>query len=335
MLGICAAANVAQAQSLADSVADFSGVQGHGGWYYGFYDGDVVTPYHPSDFELMASFDSGLNGEPPYWHNLEGPGGYFSLIRASRVHPNGRFTSGGRVAEDQWVVRRWVSTFNGSVRVRASFVDLNTSCGNGIRAHIFLGSSEVYSHIVNSLVEQVFEMDLCVSIGTIIDFAVDPLESWDSCDNTGVTVSITGPITADPVPVRSCLGGTSSMSVEARGSGNINYTWRKNKLPLQDGPHYSGVNTPTLSVLNARVADQGMYDCVASVCGGAFASAQAELSICYADYNCDGSVNSQDFFDFISGFMSEDPRVDSINLDGYVNSQDLMDFIAAFFAGCN
>ncbi len=53
--------------------------------------------------------------------------------------------------------------------------------------------------------------------------------------------------------------------------------------------------------------------------------------ICPADFNCDGAVNSQDFFDFLSAFFAGNA---DFNHDGATNSQDFFDFLAAFFAGC-
>ncbi|MGE3106897.1 MAG: GC-type dockerin domain-anchored protein [Phycisphaerales bacterium] len=52
---------------------------------------------------------------------------------------------------------------------------------------------------------------------------------------------------------------------------------------------------------------------------------------CPADFNADGSVNSQDFFDFLAAFFASDA---DFNHDGVTNSQDFFDFLAAFFAGC-
>ncbi len=335
-VAIAACSHSATAQVVADSVADFSGVQGQNGWFYGYYDGDVVTPYRPSDFALFPAFDVGINGEPPYWHLQEGEGGYFTLMRASRCHPNGRFTSGGRVPIDHWAVRRWVSPINGLVRVSASFTDLNQTCGNGVRAHIFLGSQEIFTDVVTSLVERRYEMDLCVSIGTIIDFAVDPLESWDSCDNTGTVFTVLGPIIQNPVDATTCLSGSTTLSVGVRGEDTHTFTyhWRKDGLLLDNGPHFANVNSSTLTIMDARVAEQGAYDCVVSVCGGAFLSTPAQVSLCFADYNCDGRINSQDYFDFISDLMTGNRRADFINNDGFLNSQDYFDFIQAFFAGC-
>jgi len=55
---------------------------------------------------------------------------------------------------------------------------------------------------------------------------------------------------------------------------------------------------------------------------------------CHADFNNDGFIDSQDFFDFIPAFFAQDVNAD-INADGVVNSQDFFDFLSEFFAGCN
>ena len=55
---------------------------------------------------------------------------------------------------------------------------------------------------------------------------------------------------------------------------------------------------------------------------------------CPCDWNHDGLVTSQDFFDFLSGFFVENA---DYNHDGQTNSQDYFDFLGCFFvrpAGC-
>jgi uncharacterized membrane protein len=54
---------------------------------------------------------------------------------------------------------------------------------------------------------------------------------------------------------------------------------------------------------------------------------------CPADFNGDGLLNSQDFFDFVGAFFGGTPNAD-FNGDGQINSQDFFDFVTAFFAGC-
>jgi hypothetical protein len=52
---------------------------------------------------------------------------------------------------------------------------------------------------------------------------------------------------------------------------------------------------------------------------------------CRADWNDDGSVTSQDFFDFISDFFNNNA---DFNADGTTTSQDFFDFLALFFTPC-
>jgi hypothetical protein len=54
---------------------------------------------------------------------------------------------------------------------------------------------------------------------------------------------------------------------------------------------------------------------------------------CMADFNGDGTVDSQDFFGFLQAFFDEKAAAD-FNQDAVVNSQDLFEFLTAFFSGC-
>jgi hypothetical protein len=70
---------------------------------------------------------------------------------------------------------------------------------------------------------------------------------------------------------------------------------------------------------------------------GVFAGSSAGVwrldGACAADFDADGAVTSQDFFDFLAAFFAGLPAAD-FNDSGAVDSQDFFDFLGAFFAGC-
>jgi hypothetical protein len=52
---------------------------------------------------------------------------------------------------------------------------------------------------------------------------------------------------------------------------------------------------------------------------------------CDCDWNADSTLNSQDFFDFLSAFFAGSA---DFNMDAVTNSQDFFDFLTCFFGGC-
>ena len=122
-------------------------------------------------------------------------------------------------------------------------------------------------------------------------------------------------------------------SVSASGLGLLTYRWRNGGADLADSPgHISGAHTPTLTITNAVPSDAGSYSCVVSN-GCSVPSESASLSVCAADFNCDGHVNVQDIFDFLSAWFAGDPRADFNGVNG-IGVQDIFDFLSAWFAGC-
>ncbi len=160
---------------LADSVQDFSDVQGQKGWYYGYYDGSSATPFSPSDFKELTIYDDHAEGS---WHLQLGPGGFWTSLSDIGGHPNGPITSGDRQPTKHWAVRRWISNFNGLTRISGNIHKVNTAGGDGVTGYIFVDGSEIFVQSINGTdgVGSDFTLSANVNVGSIIDFAIDTKE---------------------------------------------------------------------------------------------------------------------------------------------------------------
>lgn len=150
-------------------------------------------------------------------------------------------------------------------------------------------------------------------------------------------------VTRQPGPASACYGGAAAMSIVAEGTGPLTFQWERETspgafAPLADGVTgtgsvVAGAQSADLLISNVAARDAGLYRCVVFNACATTPSAAAALAVCTADFDCSGTVNSQDFFDFLATFFSSSPVAD-INRDGAINSQDFFDFLTALFGGC-
>ncbi len=91
--------------------------------------------------------------------------------------------------------------------------------------------------------------------------------------------------------------------------------------------------TPTSAVRVRFIADDaGTGSLIEAAVDDVVVTADAVCPVmCPADFDENGIVNSQDFFDFVAAFFAGDA---DFNNDGSTNSQDFFDFITAFFTPC-
>ncbi|MBL8874712.1 MAG: hypothetical protein JNM86_02830 [Phycisphaerae bacterium] len=123
----------------------------------------------------------------------------------------------------------------------------------------------------------------------------------------------------------------------------VQYRWRRNLVPLTDGPTGSGSTivgseTADLSVLSAHASDAGFYDCVVSNACGSTISQAAELRVCPGDLNADGFVDDSDFIVFVAAYNildCADPGMAvgcpaDLDLSGAVDDADFVIFLGAY-----
>ncbi len=148
--------------------------------------------------------------------------------------------------------------------------------------------------------------------------------------STAAALTVNQPvgITTQPASQTAMPGDSILFSVAANGGAPIAYQWKKNNINVPGG------NGSALLLLNVSSADDGTYRCDVTNPCGTVASEDATLVVgvpCPCDWNSDGTLSSQDFFDFIAAFFSD---AGDFNEDGSTTSQDFFDFLACFFSGC-
>jgi RHS repeat-associated protein len=142
--------------------ANFSSVQGQGGWYYLDSTGAQMT------------YDSANS----WWRGAE----TYNLIWAAGGHP-------GAAADS---VRRWVAPAAGAVRITGSVSDANTACGDGVVVTISKGAQVLWQQTINNGNATGSSYDLTVNVvtGDQINFTINR-RGDNGCDSTNFDPTIT------------------------------------------------------------------------------------------------------------------------------------------------
>ena len=195
---------------IANSVTEFSGVQGHKNWYYGYYDG----PFTSSDFQQMTQFSGG-------WFNQYE--NYWTFLSASGGHPNGVITGGGRTPVEQWAVRRWVSEVDGEIQIYGTLAKADVGGGNGIIGHIFVDGVEVWSQSIAGTdgTGVNYQITTKVKLNSVVDFAIDPKDANDGVDTTSFTAQINA---LNQTPTNLTLSNSNVAENQAIGTVIGNFT---------------------------------------------------------------------------------------------------------------
>ena len=167
---------------LADSVADFSLVQGEHGWYYGYDDGTSAS-YTPMTRPSMITTYAPETGD--VWDCWANDTAHWTQIFQLGAHGNGTDTSPPSVPVLQRAVRRWVSTYDGDVRISGEAAKIDVLMGsNGVDARVVVDGVELHSDFIGGADGGglSYELTAHVNVGSTIDFVLDPHDSDDHHD---------------------------------------------------------------------------------------------------------------------------------------------------------
>jgi hypothetical protein len=157
--------------TLADSMDDYSKRQGDNNWFYGFYSGvgkgqgDGAAPsgpYTDDDFQEMTHVQT-------VWGYTWQSTAKYNSMTPDNMHP------GVEKGVPFWAVRRWKSSFAGTVRITGHFEHDNQ--GDGVGGKVLVDGVQVYSALAGGKeYPERIEFDLMVAVkeGSCIDFALTP-----------------------------------------------------------------------------------------------------------------------------------------------------------------
>lgn len=160
------------AQPIADSVAEFSNIQGGNNWYYGYYDltADTTPGYDATnDFTEFPVFGPADLPGDAWWNG----GSFWTQLTATAGHPNTDGDNAGRTPGEHWAIRRWVSTATSLVRVYGHLAK-GAAGGDGSTFTVYLNGRRVFERFVpaNDVVGAEYSFGVGLNEGDLVDFAV-------------------------------------------------------------------------------------------------------------------------------------------------------------------
>lgn len=157
------------AETITNSVGDYSGVQGQDGWSYGYYDltADPDETYSAIEFvPFPADFWNGggwdwPDGNPPW-----------TSVSIDRAHP-----TGAPGPDEHWAIRRWTSEQAETILICGRFAKFNVGGGNGTTCRVVVDGEELITETIefDDTTGITFDLEIAVDAGTTVDFVLDSL----------------------------------------------------------------------------------------------------------------------------------------------------------------
>jgi hypothetical protein len=118
-------------------------------------------------------------------------------------------------------------------------------------------------------------------------------------------------VTRVPAAAVSPVNGMTTFAVSTGAPGPLSYQWRRNGVPISNGPTVQGATSDTLTLGPLALADDnGAYDCVVTTACGQLRSDPIALGVgntCPADFDGNGTLNVPDIFAFLSAWFAGCP----------------------------
>ena len=206
-------------EKVADSVADFSGVQGQNGWFYGYYDagGDVDGTYQAGEFTPFAA-DEWTGSR---WRPTDRPPN--TALAQVWSLPNGSNRTGG----EQWAIRRWQSDVEGTVAIDWRLAKYLYTGGNGVSGLVFVNGQLVDQTTIarNDLAGVSRRVAIDVSVGDVVDFAHSPVGTDGNATDGGDYATMSAVIQLGDFTERTLVPAGATWKYRADGL-NLGAAWR-------------------------------------------------------------------------------------------------------------
>lgn len=223
--------------SLADSIAQFSGVQGQNGWTFGYYIG-ALTGYNATTMANFVPFTAAeyktasYLGYGPRWENAS---------NNPRIGADFTMPRGGTATTLRCAVRRWTSTFAGPVVMEGFFHNIGTAGGDGTRWQIFLNGTPLLSTptVVLTALRR-FSFSATLAVGDQVDIVCDPgSASSDAGDASRFGLRIHEPVAANPAVHDAFLPVSARLLPTVDAIQNVSLRWKigyaaESSLPMND-----------------------------------------------------------------------------------------------------
>lgn len=138
-------------------------------------------------------------------------------------------------------------------------------------------------------------------------------------------------LTSHPIAPPHCRLDSLQLSVTSN-TPRVTFVWLRNGVPIPTSTNPTAASA-TLTLTALGPSDNGVYECVVTNECGSSRSQAATILVCAPDFNCSGSANTADIFDFLNAWFTSDPRANFDGLGG-IDAADIFAFLNAWFAGC-